>query len=170
MATIRDLAEVEPWRLRLLPAHFDGIFFHVEAGSRENGRRIVTHEFPKKELPYSEDMGRRAIEFTVRGYCIQFVSDVNELYQRDYTIPRDLLQERLDRGGAGTLQLPLLQPMEVVCTRYRLSEEQRVGGYCVFDMSFVEFGAPPFQPVGNSYDNLIQQSLNLRQETLTSLA
>ena len=76
VSTIRDLAQSStnpggsPWRARLLPAHFDGRMFHVEAGSQEGGRRIVTHEFPKKDLPYSEDMGRKATEYAVRGYLI----------------------------------------------------------------------------------------------------
>ena len=170
IATIRDLAQVDPWRFRLLPANFAGVAFHTEAGSRESGRRIVTHEFPKKDLCYSEDMGRRAIEFSVRGYIIQFVKDTGvELYQRDYTIARNHLQERLDRGGPGTLQLPLLRPLTVVCTRYRLTEEERSGGYCVFDMTFVELGAPPFQTVISSYEQLVVQSQNLDAQVQAAL-
>jgi prophage DNA circulation protein len=168
VTNIRDLPS--PWRTRLLPAHFDGFLFHCEAGSRENGRRIVTHEFPKKELPYSEDMGKRATEFSVRGYIIQFVTDTGSpLYQRDYTFPRDALQSRLEEGRSGNLQLPLQFPMLVRCSRYRLTEEDRLGGYCVFDMSFVELGAPPFAPSPSSYQNLVQQSQNLRAEVLAAI-
>jgi prophage DNA circulation protein len=166
---IQDLARFEPWRRKLQPASFADCFFFVEAGSRENGRRIVTHEFPKKDFPYSEDMGRRAIEFSVRAYCIQFVTDANQLYQRDYTIPRDRLQQRLDLNGPGVLQLPLMQPVTVVCTRYRLTEEERVGGYCVFDISFVELGAPPGAAVQSSYNNLVNQSQNMVQQTVAAL-
>ena len=36
----------------------------------EGGRRIVMHEFPKKDIGYPEDMGRRARRFSVRGYII----------------------------------------------------------------------------------------------------
>src|SRR5262252_982048 len=146
ISTIRDLVQVDPWRSKFLPANFDGALFHVEAGSRESGRRIVTHEFPKKDLPYAEDMGRRAIEFSVRAYFIQFVTDANQLFQRDYIIPRDELQERLGQGGPGLLQLPFMKPLTVVCTRFRMSEEDRLGGFCAFDITFVELGAPPFQP------------------------
>src|SRR6516164_1336979 len=157
ISTIRDLPS--PWRQRLMPAHFDNFMFHCESGSRENGRRIVTHEFPKKDLPYSEDMGRRAIEFSVRGYIIQYSYDTGEpLYQRDYTQPRDQLISRLELGTPGPLQLPTLAPIVVVCSRYRLTEEERLGGYCVFDMSFVELGVPPFNPTPSSYDNLIANS------------
>ena len=179
ISTIRDLANPNletgyrgsPWRQRLMPAHFDGFPFHVESSNRENGRRIVTHEFPKKELPYSEDMGRRAIEFSVRGYIIQYSYDTGEpLYQRDYTQPRDQLISRLELGTPGPLQLPTLAPIVVVCSRYRLTEEERLGGYCVIDMSFVELGVPPFSPIPDTLQNLIAKSEALANTTLAAIA
>src|SRR5499427_2978468 len=170
ISTIRDLVQVDPWRSKFLPANFDGALFHVEAGSRESGRRIVTHEFPKKDLPYSEDMGRRAVEFSVRGYLIQYVVDANPLYLRDYTNPRDALMDRLERGGPGTLQLPFQRPLTVVCTRYRMTEESRLGGYVSFDMTFVEIGAPPFQTAVSSYDQLLSKSQSLRDNIISSLS
>ena len=177
VSTIRDLAQSStnpggsPWRARLLPAHFDGCMFHVEAGSQEGGRRIVTHEFPKKDLPYSEDMGRKATEYAVRGYLIQFQRDTGvDLYRRDYTIARNRLQERLDAGGYGTLQLPLMRPLTVVCSRYRMTEEDKIGGYVVFDMSFVELGAPPFKTTVDAASNLSQQAEALKQQIVAALS
>lgn len=179
MSTIRDIRN--PWRDALLPANFDGCFFHVEAGSKESGRRIVVHEFPKKDVPYAEDMGRRAIEFSVRAYCIQYPfnttdapdpvpGDVRFLYMRDYRIARDLLRDRLEIEGSGTLQLPSLPPLRVVCPRYRLSEEERLGGYCVFDIQFVEFGAPPAGPNISSRDRLLQEAATTQLQILQDLA
>ena len=165
VSTIRDLVSVSPWRARLLPANFAGVPFHVDTGSMEGGRRIVSHEFPKKDLGYSEDMGRKLTEFSVRGYIIQYVTDTgNALYQRDYTNARNTLQTRLDTGGSGVLQLPVMRPMTVVCTRYRMTEEDRLGGYCVFDMTFSELGAPPFQAEVSSQQNLLAQSQALRDQ------
>jgi prophage DNA circulation protein len=178
MSTIRDLARSpsnpngSAWRARLQPASYDGWQFHVESGARESGRRIVVHEFPKKEFPYSEDMGHRAIEFTVRGYCIQCPTDIagSLLYMRDYTIARDLLQARLDIGGPGWLQLPTMEAVQCVCPRYRLTEEERLGGYCVFDMSFVEWGVAPFQPVADTKSLLLQELNNFVGQALKNFA
>lgn len=171
IATIRDLASVSPWRSKLLPAHFNGRLFHVEAGSQEGGRRIVTHQFPKKDLPYSEDMGRKATEFTVRGYILQYPHDTNvNLYRKDYTIARDELQARLDTGGSGTLQLPMMRPLTVVCSRYRMTEEERTGGFVVFDMTFVELGASPLTPTApNSQQSLLNESQALRDQALAAI-
>jgi len=135
-----------PWRNALMPASFRGAMFHVETGTRESGRRIVIHEFPKKNEPYSEDMGQIAIQFTVRGYCIVYPFDADQpLYQRDYRTARNLLASALEKEGPGYLQLPTMTPLSVVCMRYRLTENEKQGGYCVFDMQFVEAGKSPFQ-------------------------
>jgi hypothetical protein len=132
------------WRDELLPASFRGAFFHVEVGSQENGRSIVLHEFPKSDFPYPEDMGRKAKQFTVRAYTIAYPFDTEEpLYQRDYRVARDLLFEALEAEGPGVLQLPTRQPLLVVCPQYRWTEEQKLGGYCTFDLSFMEYGDPP---------------------------
>lgn len=177
IATIRDLASVSdrfglisPWRTKLLPAHFDGKQFHVESGSRESGRSIVLHEFPKSDTPYAEDMGRRASEFSVRGYIIQYPANTGAtLYQRDYTIARNELVERLEAGGSGQIQLPMMIPMIVTCSRFRLSEEERYGGYCVFDMTFVEQGASPYQAVVDPTEQLVRRSQELRGAVLGAI-
>jgi len=177
IATIRDLANasdrfgpIAPWRTKLLPANYKGRLFHTEAGNKESGRSIVLHEFPKKDLPYAEDLGKRATEFTVRGYCIQYPDNTGvPLYMRDYTIARDQLEAALLQGGAGSLQLPMQAPMVVACTRYRLTEEERLGGYCIFDMTFVEQGASPFTPVSDPTETLISQSKQLREAIVNAL-
>jgi len=131
------------WRNRLSPAKFRNAYFHCEANARDSGRRIVEHEFPKKELPYAEDMGRHARQFTIRGYCIVFGNDRDSLFRRDYTKPRDALIKALEQQGPGSLQLPTQSAQQVVCLRYRLAEEEKLGGYCTIDMTFAEYGLNP---------------------------
>ncbi|MBT1509403.1 DNA circularization N-terminal domain-containing protein [Bradyrhizobium sp. SRL28] len=133
------------WRGKWMPARFRNAKFHVDSAVRESGRRIVPHEYPKKEVPYAEDMGRRAREFTIRGYIVVYPRDVDgdDLKKKDYTIARDALIAALETDGPSELQLPLLGVMQVACTRYRITEENRAGGYCSFDMSFVEYGKAP---------------------------
>lgn len=166
MGTIRDLKGVV-WRDNLLPAHFDGRVFHVESGSRESGRRVANHEFPKKEINYAEDMGKRSVVFSVRGYCIVYPHETGSpdfLYRRDYRLARDALQERLETGGPGVLQLPTLAPMKVKCQRYRLTEDEKLGGYCTFDMDFIEAGVQPFMPQTDTASDLRAQSDALRAQ------
>jgi prophage DNA circulation protein len=158
-----------PWRDKLLPASFRGVMFHVEAGSQSNGRRIVVHEFPKRDIPYPEDMGRSAKQFNVRGYVIMYPFDTNlPLYSRDYTKARDALIAALETNGPASLQLPTIAPIVVVNSQYRWTEEQRLGGYCTFDMTFVEYGNPSglaAQPSGSA--QLIDASNALKQQVLS---
>jgi prophage DNA circulation protein len=170
MTNIFDLPSV--WRNSLLPASFNGARFHCEANSRESGRRIVEHQFPKKELPYAEDMGRAAHEFSIRGYCIVFPYDGDDLYQRDYRQPRDALIKALEAEGPGTLQLPTQPAQQVVCPRYRMSEEERFGGYCVFDITFQEYGLDPQQlaPSTATASAITGASEALRSQVLRSLS
>jgi prophage DNA circulation protein len=161
------------WRDQLMPATFAGQQFHCEANSREGGQRIVTHQFPKRDLPYSETMGRHAMEFTVRGYTIVYPSDSgaaqSPLYQRDYRVPRDNLINALDAGNPAILQLPTQAPMWVCCTRYRMNEEERFGGYCTFDMTFVEYGKTQnIQP--NVGVALVQAAQSLATQATNAMA
>ena len=143
MTDILDLPSA--WRGKLRPASFGGARFHCDSNSRESGRRIVEHQFPKKDLPYAEDMGRMAREFSVRGYIVVFGydSEGDVLKRRNYLDARDALMQRLETEGSSILQLPTQPPQLVVCTRYRMSEEDRAGGFCVFDMTFQEYGLDP---------------------------
>jgi prophage DNA circulation protein len=165
MAQITEIPNT-PWRNDILPASYRGAQFHVEAGARENGRRIVQHEFPKRDVPYAEDMGRKAYDFTVRGYCIVYPFDTDrDLYKRDYRISRDLLIAELERQGSGVLQLPLLPAMKVVVQRYRITEEQKAGGYCSFDITFMEAGQQ-LPPPRNTREEVTTKAKSLTKETI----
>jgi prophage DNA circulation protein len=184
MATIRDSNRVvtssngqtygyrAQWRDEWMPARFRDALFHIESGSKESGRRLVVHEFPKRDLPYSEDMGRRAIEFTVRGYVIVYPKNNAEadiLYTRDYRKPRDRLITALEVEGFGELQLPTLPPMQVAVQRYRVTEENRFGGFAVFDMTFVEQGVPATAGFGLGVEAITARSEALRQHVVAKL-
>jgi len=134
------------WRDELLTASFRGATFYCDAGSWEGGERVVEHEFPKKDLPYAEKMGRKAVELSVRGYMIAFPYDIDTLHRRDYRVARDALKLQLDSGDEGVLQLPGLDAIIVICQRYRLQEEDKLGGFCTFDMTFVEYGSTTLLP------------------------
>ena len=178
MPDILDLSDIAQnigqartlWRDQLMPASFAGAPFHCESNSREGGQRAVTHEFPKKDLPYTETMGRRAMGFSIRGYFIVFPFDTGQpLYQRDYRVPRDNLINALDAGRPGVLQLPTQAPMWVVCTQYRMAEEDKAGGFCAIEMSFVEYGKTQ-NPAPNVTAVVRAAAGNMIQQTLAIMA
>lgn len=134
-----------------MPASFAGRQFHVETGGKTSGRRIALHEYPKRDTPYTEDMGRRVYRFTLTGYLITSPS------QPDYRPARDALLAACDNPGRGVLQHPTLGTLNVICEMYYVQEMRQRGGYCQVDFTFIEIGSP-----GNSVatQNTATQSQN----------
>ena len=118
------------WRDRYLPASFRGVRFHVRAHENTGGRRLQTHQYPGSDEPFTEDLGRRAREFSVEAYI---VGD-------DYMERRDALLDACEKGGPGTLIHPYRGQREVACDRYRLSESTAEGRMCRITLELVEAG------------------------------
>lgn len=144
MSQISDVQN--PWRTLLLreQASFRGVMFHVENGGRSSGRRTVVHEYPKRNEPYAEDMGRQARRFQFSGYLIYRPRKPYEnnplLY--DYVEQRKALHDALEKDDAGTLVHPVFAPggLLAMCERYSMTESRERGGYTQFEMQFVEVG------------------------------
>lgn len=140
MASIRDIHNA--WRDSLVIASFRGAQFHTETSGRRSGRRVVIHQYPKRNTPYSEDMGREAVKWSFTGYVIQGDKGIpgNVLSQVD-----DLINA-LEADDAGYLIHPLLGGMLVMCDNYSYADKRTAGGYFEFDMQFVEAGTPAGMP------------------------
>ena len=119
------------WRDRYLPASFRGVRFEVADHSADiAGRRVQTHEYPGRDRPFAEDLGRRAKGFEIEGYI---VGD-------DYMERRDRLIEACDKPGPGLLEHPYLGRRQVACIRCRVSERTSEGRMCRFSLQFGEAG------------------------------
>jgi prophage DNA circulation protein len=122
------------WRDHMGPASFRGAPFHVDTSERAGGRRIVTHEYPLRDAPDREDMGRKARDFSVEGYVLG----------EDYFVSRDKLLDALERAGPGELVHPYHGTRRVVVVDYRVRESKAEGGIARFS---IEFGEAPAEPV-----------------------
>lgn len=160
MATIQEISPA-PWRMRLQPASYAGIVFHVEQQGRSSGRRVVLHEYPKRDNPYAEDMGRSAIRYHMTGYLIG----------PDYHVRKKALINELENSAGADLVDPYLaEPKKCICERYSVTESRERGGYCAFEMGFVEIGAPGNTPeIVNSVQQLNNQAQSTGNEAATSL-
>jgi hypothetical protein len=157
------------WRQRLRQASFKGQPFYVEQQGRSSGRRTVTHQYPKRDLPYAEDMGREALHYAMTGYLLMAPNYTNSSFyggggaiegtrmRSNYDEARDNLEEALLSGGPGRLIDPYNPrlfgsgyglnslPLQFMCEKYTITEARERGGYCVIEMSFVEYGQPGMQ-------------------------
>ena len=141
---IIDVGGSASWRASLRPASFRGAIFHVEQGGVASGRRVAIHEFPKRNVPYSEDMGRRARRFSIQGYVIVSPSTPN------YIPARDDLLTALEMDGPGPLVHPTLGEFDVMVEQYGYIESRLKGGFGSFDMVFIERGRPIVEDVSDA--------------------
>jgi prophage DNA circulation protein len=148
MASIRDIHNA--WRDALVIASFRGAQFHTETSGRRSGRRVVVHEYPKRNQPYSEDMGRSAVKWSFTGYVIQGDRGIggNVLSQVENLI------DALEADDAGMLIHPMIGGMLVLCDNYAYSDKRTQGGYFEFEMQFVEAGSPAMVPMDDAGGNL----------------
>ena len=122
-----------PWRTGV-PASYKGAQFKVEVRSQAGGRRNVTHEFPERDVPYTEDRGRRARRWQITGYIVCGPT------LPDYRPGRDTLISMLESGGAGTLVHPTYGSVQANLDTYSVSETRERGGMATFEMQFSEAG------------------------------
>lgn len=122
------------WRDLLQPASFRGVAFKFESADASGGRRAQTHEYPMRDTPWTEDLGRKARTVSLNAYVLG----------ADYMAARDALIAALDAAGAGTLVHRYWGELQVVVTDYRISESSGEGGIARFSISFAEAGSQTF--------------------------
>jgi prophage DNA circulation protein len=147
------------WRTHWLQALFREAIFFVEGDSAGGGRRVALHEYPKRNVPYAEDMGRSARTFQVQGYLIGHF----------YHELKDNLIAALEKDGPGRLRLPMQymrQDVQVMVQSYSVSESRERGGMCGVQMSFVEYGEPLFRQNIATPTQIMSSAANVEQQTI----
>ncbi|HAW1868790.1 TPA: baseplate protein [Escherichia coli] len=91
------------WKDRLQDASFRGVPFKVEEESAGTGRRVETHEYPNRDKPYTEDLGKITFRPSITAYV---VGD-------DCFDQRDRLIDALNKPGPGTLVHPTYGELKV---------------------------------------------------------
>jgi prophage DNA circulation protein len=147
MSQISDIRN--PWRNLLLSeqASFRGVMFHVESGGRSSGRRVVSHEYPKRNDNHAEDMGRQARRFQFSGYLVYKPLSPNssgDSVRYDYVARRTELYTALEEDGSARLVHPVFCKggLQAMCERFTMTESRERGGYTQFEMQFIEAGSP----------------------------
>lgn len=120
-----------------LRGSFRGAGFVVPESSLEFGRRAEVHEYPLRDIPYVEDLGRKARRFAIEVFVAG----------PDYLIARDALIAAVEQPGPGQLVHPWYGTMQVSIVEARVRETTREGGRASFSLTCVESGALQFPTV-----------------------
>lgn len=137
MTWAADLRRVTIGGRQLIGASFRGVAFFVDTAERGGGRRAVVHEFPLRDDPFVEDLGRRARTFRVDGYVLG----------DDYLAQRDALLSQLeDVSGPGELVHPYHGVRRAICISVSVRESRSEGGFAAFSIEFAEAPAQALTP------------------------
>jgi prophage DNA circulation protein len=145
------------FREQLRSASFRGVPFKV-SGARSNfGRRVNTYEFPNRDRPYSQDMGRSAREFSVDAYLIG----------EDYLSQRDALLYECEKGGPGELVHPYYGSLSVLFKSARVRDRASDRRMCTVSLTFVEYNVLIEYPL-ETIDS-ISQVLSAREAAIQAV-
>lgn len=134
------MADRKPLAAALRPASFRGVGFVVDSTDLAAGRRTQVHEYPQRDKPYVEDLGRATRDLAFNAFV---VGD-------DYVDQANALLAALEEPGPGTLVHPWFGTLTV-----SLKDPARVSfdaglGRASFSMSFVESGELAFPAATSS--------------------
>ncbi|MDU9391536.1 DNA circularization protein [Pseudomonas sp. zfem002] len=148
---------MKTWRDDLHAASFRGVPFHVDSDSMPVGRRTQLHEYPQRDKPLVEDMGRVTRTPKFSAFVIG----------DDCFVKRDDLLHALDQPGPGELIHPWFGRMMVTAGSCEVTHERREGGVVRFDLMFYEDGEKGF-PVGvpNSSRQLEESSESMLESAI----
>lgn len=117
---------VQTWRDQMLPASFRGISFLIPQASVPIGMKVQLHEFPQRDEPYAEQLGKQS---QVHRLVCWIIGD--DCFER-----RDKFMEALQTPGPGELVHPWLGRMQVKVGEGELSHDFQRGGMAEFAVTF----------------------------------
>jgi prophage DNA circulation protein len=128
----------------LVPASIGGVPFGVVGNESTFGRRIALHQYPFRDTPWPEDIGRLARTFEVSGFLLE-----NDLiYQGGSVIDqRDALVEVAETPGPITLMHPTFGEVSVAIYSISIREQWDNGQYFEISLSCVEAGEREFPSI-----------------------
>lgn len=146
------------WRSRLQKASFRGVPFEVENDEGVFGRRVQVHEYPNRDKPFTEDLGRATRRITINAYLIG----------EDYPEQRDRLIAAIETEGAATLVHPFYGEMKGnIDGQVRVIHSNQEGRMCRVSFQFVESGELTFPTSGAATDIVLQNSSDSLFDSVT---
>lgn len=147
------------WKDNLQDASLRGVPFKVEEDEATFGRRVQVHEYPNRDKPWAEDLGRATRRFSVQAYLIG----------DDFFEQRNRLIEAIEKPGSCTLVHPYYGEMTVtVDDAVRVSHSVSEGRMCRVSFSFIEAGELSFPTAGLATGQKLTSSVSFLDDAISS--
>ncbi|MTK12708.1 MAG: multidrug DMT transporter [Clostridiaceae bacterium] len=132
------------WFDDLQQASFRGVPFGVLSADIQAGRRLAPHEYPYRDAPWIEDLGRAMR----RIHLVGFLLEGDAIYGGgDVIAQRDQMLAALETAGPATLVHPTLGRLVVNAEPATITEKWESGRYFELNFSFIEHGQRLFPSV-----------------------
>ena len=150
---------METWERDYRQARFRDVNFYVDSDdSGPFGRRVAIHEFPERDEPVVQDLGRNKREFTLEGY----------LLGADYINETNRLIDACEMESPGELVHPTRGARVVKCTSMRIRNTSKKRRISYVSLSFIQ--ADEFIPELEEITDSALSVVNSRTSALSKLS
>ena len=137
--------------VQLVGGSYKGQSFRTVGAELKVGRRNVVNEYPQRDVPYVDDLGRRARRFVVEAYVIG----------PNYLQERDALVEAFESAGPGELSHPRWGIVNVsIDGEVSVKESPEQGGMARISVTFVEDGPNTFPSANTNTVAQVERAAN----------
>jgi prophage DNA circulation protein len=151
-----ELSKVKlPDGRELVAGSFRGVAFRTVDAEMRVGRRNVVNEYPQRDDPYVDDLGRKARRFVVEAYVIG----------QNYLAERDALIAAFETKGPGELVHPRYGLRKVsVDGDVSVKESPERGGMARISVTFVEDSANIFPQAVENTVSKVESAANVADD------
>lgn len=132
-------------------SRYRNVPFIIDTSEFVGGRRTVEHEYPQRDITYSEDLGRALRKFTING----------KLLGDNYLEQRDNLVNACEIGGLGEFVHPYYGILNVICKQFAITDTSKETRVCNFQLVLVETNNQNFPVIKIDYKSEVNKQVNL---------
>ena len=139
------------WTSDLRPAAFRGVRFGVLEAEKTLGRRIALHEYPYRDDPWAEDLGRGVRRHRLTGFLVENASYGGG----DVVAQRRKLESAAEVKGLATLIHPTLGSLQVTLQDLNVVERWNSGRCFELQFTLIEGGGQALPQVLAAFGALL---------------
>ena len=145
------------WNTDLRPASFRGVPFGVLAAEKAIGRRLAVHEYPLRDDPWVEDLGRGTRRHRIQGFLVE-----NARYGGgDVLDQRRAMEQAAEQRGVATLIHPTLGRLQVTLQDLNIIERWEAGRSFELQFTLIEGGAQALPQVLSAFGSILGDAAGL---------
>lgn len=119
---------------------FRGVPFYIDDGELSGGRRVASSQFPLRDTPFTQDMGRRQRDLSLNLVLVGNGARGDAQRYASVEDWREALIQALEAPGPGQLEHPRYGTLSMQVDTYRAPDDLRKHNVVYVSVNFVEPG------------------------------